>query len=236
MEPRLVIAMGGNGFTSGTSPGLDDFVLDAIPGGVRRIGFVGTASDDDPVRVGFFRSLVAPRVALASVFDLRASAAEAARWAAGLDMIYVGGGDTARMLGSWRGAGIDQVFASAGRDGVVLAGVSAGAVCWFERALVMNKAGTLEPIECLGLLPGSVCAHYDTDAERRARFAEGIAAGSLPPGIGIEDGVAAVCARGAPPRAFSAEAGRWAYAVSRDGDGKAVGVPLPSFVQGQARA
>ena len=122
MGPRLVIAIGGNGFTSATSPGLDDLVLGAVPGGVRRIGFVGTASEDDPVRIGHFHALVAPRVELASLFDRHATAAQAARWAAGLDAIYVGGGDTARMLASWRAAGIDEVFASAGRDGVVLAG------------------------------------------------------------------------------------------------------------------
>jgi hypothetical protein len=56
MEPRLVIAIGGNGFTSATSPGLDDLVLGAVPGGVRRIGFVGTASEDDPVRIGIRRN------------------------------------------------------------------------------------------------------------------------------------------------------------------------------------
>ena len=236
MGPRLVIAIGGNGFTSATSPGLDDLVLGAVPGGVRRIGFVGTASEDDPVRIGHFHALVAPRVELASLFDRHATAAQAARWAAGLDAIYVGGGDTARMLASWRAAGIDEVFASAGRDGVVLAGVSAGAVCWFERALVLNAEGAFEPLACLGLLPGSACAHYDADVERRARFSAAIAGGSFPAGIGIEDGVAAVCARGAPPRAFSAEAGRWAYAVASDGAGAVASAALPSFVQGQASA
>ncbi len=236
MEPRLVIAIGGNGFTSATSPGLDDLVLGSIPGGVRRIGYVGTAGGNDALRTGHFHALVAPRVERATILDLDATAAEAARWAAGLDAIYVGGGDTARMLASWRAAGLDEVFASAGRDGVVLAGVSAGAVCWFERALVLNAEGAFEPLACLGLLPGSVCAHYDTDAERRKRFSAAIAGGSFPAGIGIEDGVAAVCARGAPPRAFSAEAGRRAYAVASDGAGGVASVPLPSLVQGQATA
>jgi len=236
MAPRLVIAIGGNGFTSATSPGLDDLVLGAIPGGVRRIGYVGSAAGDDPVRIGHFHALVAPRVALASVFDRRATAAQAARWAAGLDAIYVGGGDTARLLSEWRAAGIGDVFASAGRDGVVLAGVSAGAACWFERALVRNAAGLLEPIACLGLLPGSACAHYDAEPERRARFTAAIAAGALPGGIGIEDGVAVAFARGAPPRAFSAEPGRRAYAVASDGAGGVSCAPLPSLVQGQAIA
>ena len=236
MEPRLVIAIGGNGFTSATSPGLDDLVLGAIPGGVRRIGYVGTAAGDDPVRIGHFHALVAPRVAHATVLDRHATGAEAARWAAGLDAIYVGGGDTARLLGAWRAAGIDGAFASAGRDGVVLAGVSAGAACWFEHALVRNAAGILEPIACLGLLPGSACAHYDAEPERHARFSAAIAARTLPDGVGIEDGVAAVFARGARPRAFSAEPGRRAYAVASDGAGGATCVPLPSLVQGQATA
>jgi len=94
-----IIAIGGGGFPSGTSPGLDDFLVSQLDGTARRIGYVGTASDDDPTRLRFFHALIAPRVAHASIFPGEPGGDAARRWLARHDMIYVGGGDTARMLG-----------------------------------------------------------------------------------------------------------------------------------------
>jgi len=226
-----IIAVGGGGFTSATSPGLDDFLLSQIDSSFKRIGYVGTASDDDPVRLNHFQALIAPRVSFASVLPAEIDIQGARRWVAGHDMIYVGGGNTAKMLARWRQTGFDRVLADAGRRGIILAGVSAGAVCWFDCALVhAEDSGALERADCLGLLKGSVCAHFNADAERRPTFMQQIGSGLLPSGIGIDDGVAVVFDGTAAPTTWSAEPGCWAYEV-RSGPNASVSlVELPAFV------
>jgi peptidase E len=225
-----IIAIGGGGFTTLTSSGLDDFLLSHLNGTARRIGFVGTASDDDPIRLKHFHELIATRVSHASVFPSDAGADDARQWAASHDMIFVGGGDTARMLTLWRQTGFDAALAEAHRNGTVLAGVSAGAVCWFEHALVRGGSGAMEPISGLGLLKGSMCAHFNADADRRPAFHEKIGSGVLPSGFGIDDGVAVVFRHAVPPAAWSAEPGCWAYGVSTDPEGSLLSVALPAFV------
>jgi len=225
-----IIAIGGGGFTTLTSAGLDDFLLSHLNGTARRIGYVGTASDDDPARLRCFHELIAPRVPHASALPSNTGADVARQWAARHDMIYVGGGDTARMLAHWRQTGFDAVLADAYRKGTILAGVSAGAVCWFEQALVRCESGAMEPISGLGLLKGSICAHFNTDADRRPVFHEKIGLGVLPSGLGIDDGVAVVFSHGVPPAAWAAEAGCWAYGVSAGSGGSVSSVALPAFV------
>lgn len=225
-----IIAIGGGGFTSAKHPELDDFLLSQLDGTGKRIGYVGTASEDDPVRLRYFHELIAPRVPHASVLAANTGADDARQWAARHDMIYVGGGDTARMLTRWRQTGFDVALTAAHQDGTILAGVSAGAVCWFEHALVRGESGTMEPINGLGLLKGSMCAHFNADADRRPAFHEKIGSGVLPSGFGIDDGVAVVFRPGAPPAAWSAEPGCWAYAVNSDSDGSISSAALPAFV------
>jgi len=225
-----IIAIGGGGFTTLTSSGLDDFLLSHLNGTARRIGYVGTASDDDPVRLRYFNELIAPRVPYASILPSEISFDDARRWTARHDMIYVGGGDTALMLARWSELGFDVALTAAHQDGTILAGVSAGAVCWFEHALVRGESGTMEPINGLGLLKGSMCAHFNADADRRPAFLEGIGSGLLPSGLGIDDGVAVVFRDDAPPAAWSTETGCWAYGVSLDAEGSVSSVALPAFV------
>jgi dipeptidase E len=48
------------------------------------------------------------------------------------DIVYVGGGNTLRMMKIWRKLGVDQMLRKAWERGVVMAGLSAGAICWFR--------------------------------------------------------------------------------------------------------
>src|SRR5579875_649766 len=48
------------------------------------------------------------------------------------DAIFVGGGSVANMVAVWRVHGLDQIFRKAWQAGIVLAGSSAGGICWFE--------------------------------------------------------------------------------------------------------
>ena len=74
--------------------------------------------------------------------------------------------------------------------GIVLGGISAGMICWFEYGITDSVPGTLSPLPCLGWLPGSACPHYDGEAERRPAFHRLLGEGRIPPGYAADDGAA----------------------------------------------
>ena len=107
------------------------------------------------------------------------------------DVVIVGGGNTANMLAIWRLHGVENALRNAYADGTVLSGWSAGCLCWFEGGVTDSFTPNLGALrDGLGILSGSACPHYDSQEAWRPVFAREIAAG-LPPGIALEDGVAA---------------------------------------------
>jgi peptidase E len=107
------------------------------------------------------------------------------------DVIYVGGGNTKSMLAVWREWGLPDVLRTAWRQGIVLAGVSAGAICWFDAGVTDSWADRLAPLECLGFLPQTCCPHYDSEAERRPSVHDFVRRGLVPPVLALTDGAAA---------------------------------------------
>ena len=95
------------------------------------------------------------------------------------DMIYVGGGDTVFMINHWKETGLDRRILNAYQNGKIIAGLSAGAICWFEKMYTDSESatGTSVPYAvypAMGLLHGGACPHYN---ERRADFAEAVPEG-----------------------------------------------------------
>ena len=88
------------------------------------------------------------------------------------DVIYVGGGDTLKMLRVWKKTGVDDVLKKAYEHGVILSGLSAGSICWFKggpsdtRTFKNPKANPIK-ITCLGWLPAIHSPHYDVEKDRR---------------------------------------------------------------------
>lgn len=106
------------------------------------------------------------------------------------DAIYVGGGNTANMLAIWRLHGVDRALRKAWEAGVILAGSSAGANCWFEASITDSFGPSLAPLrDGLRFLTGSFCPHYDSESLRRPRYTELVASGELPNGYAADDGV-----------------------------------------------
>lgn len=88
------------------------------------------------------------------------------------DIIYVGGGNTLTMLRTWRKLGVDRLLRQAARHGTILAGVSAGSICWFQwgasdyRRQADPSAGYAK-VTGLGLIPSGHCPHYDSEPDRQ---------------------------------------------------------------------
>jgi peptidase E len=108
------------------------------------------------------------------------------------DIIFVGGGSVANMLAVWRVHGIDEILRKAWHAGIVLTGSSAGGICWFEGGTTDSFGAKLRPFtDGMGMLPGSFCPHYNSEAERRPLYHRLVAEGALPPGLACDDGVGA---------------------------------------------
>jgi peptidase E len=108
------------------------------------------------------------------------------------DIIFVGGGSVANMVAVWRVHGIDQILRKAWQAGIVLAGSSAGGICWFEGGTTDSFGARLRAYtDGLAMLPGSFCPHYNSEAERRPLYQRLVAEGALPDGLACDDGVGA---------------------------------------------
>jgi dipeptidase E len=169
---------------------LDDHVLSLTGVECPRVCFLPTASGDaDHYIVRFYRAFPAERCRPShiSLFRRDGGAGDLAGHLLGQDVIYVGGGSVISLLGTWSAHGIDLMLRAAWEAGVVLTGLSAGSLCWFDHGLTAFH-GDAKPVRGLGLLPWSNAVHYD-DEKRRCAFRAAIEDG-MPPGYGVGNGAA----------------------------------------------
>lgn len=106
------------------------------------------------------------------------------------DLIFVGGGSPKFLMQVWRKAGLDRIIKKAWKQGIILSGMSAGAICWFEDGFTNPKDDIWRRISCLGFLEGSYCPHYDKQAGLRTAYRKMISAREIDDGYGVQDGVA----------------------------------------------
>ena len=190
-----------------------------------RICHLGTATGDDPARVaGFYGAFAGREVAVShlSLFPMPTVADVRAHLLA-QDVVWVGGGSVANLLAVWRVHGLDEVFDEAWRAGVVLAGVSAGSLCWHVGGTTDSFGPELRPVtNGLGLLPWSNGVHHDSEPGRRPLYHRLVADGTLPAGHATDDGVGLVYRGTELVEAVADRPGAAAYRVERDADGGAV--------------
>ena len=189
---RQIVAFGGGGFSmEAGNPLLDDYVLSLTGVARPRVCFLGTASGDaDDYVVRFYREFAGARAEAShlALFRRRRGVEDVRSHLLSQDLIYVGGGSLVSLLGVWRGHRVDLILREAWESGVVLCGLSAGALCWFEES-VTAYYGSPELVRGLGFLPFSFTAHYDSEPERRDEFHRRLRDGMLP-GYAADDGAA----------------------------------------------
>lgn len=156
---------------------IDQRIVEASGGRRPRLLFVPTASTDDAeycaaVDRHFGRRLGCEVDHLLLLREPRSHAGAAGRIAAA-DIIYVGGGNTLRMMKLWRRLGLDQALDGARERGAVLCGLSAGAICWFRQGNSDSRNysnpgdPTLIKVRGLGFVDLLMCPHYDTERHRQ---------------------------------------------------------------------
>ena len=189
---KHIVAMGGGGFSmEPDNPLLDQYVLALTQKTRPRVCFIGTASGDSQGYIDRFYTAFRKFPCEPFHFSLfKGTANDPREFLLSMDAIYVGGGNTRNLLTLWKDWGTDQILREAWAKGIVLAGISAGSICWFEQGITDSIPGKLTPLSCLGFLNGSNCPHYDGEAERRPTFHQLLREGSISPGFAADDGVA----------------------------------------------
>jgi peptidase E len=189
---RHIVAIGGAGFNSEPENlGLDKYILGLTKKESPSACFIPTASADNQSYIDSFHEIYGRLGYKTSHLSLY--------WPHRLDfedlmleqdVIYVGGGNTRNLLVLWRDWGLDVAIRKAYESGTILAGVSAGANCWFEE-FSTDSMGPLAPWKGLGWLAGSFCPHYDGEEDRRPSLRRMLDAGEMGAGLASEDGTAA---------------------------------------------
>jgi dipeptidase E len=104
-----------------------------------------------------------------------------------MDAIVVGGGNTLNMMAIWKAQGIDLILKKAWDQGIVLAGGSAGSLCWFEEGTTDSRPKELSKVTCLGFIKTSHCPHYDAEEQRRPLYHKLIKEKVLKPGYACDN-------------------------------------------------
>ncbi|TQL66749.1 peptidase E [Nocardioides albertanoniae] len=224
-----ILTMGGGGFSMPEVHGRDVSPIDAhltrLSGKERpKVCFIGTASGDADSYHDKFLTAYAER-GEATILSLFNKAPEG--YALPIseldrllehDIVYVGGGSTANLLAIWRLHGLPALLEKAAAGGTILAGISAGANCWYEASSTDSFGPTAPLRDGLGFLPGSFCPHYLGEEDRRETYVGFVGSGALPAGHAADDGVALLWRDGELVEALSERPDGVAYAVGRDGE------------------
>ena len=165
---RHIIAIGGGGF--GRNPGdgvIEQYILDQTGKEKPNICFIPTATgDNEAYKVNYYSTFL--KLDCNPIhLDFFKRTPDLEQLIPQQDAIFVGGGNTKSMLAVWKDWNLDKLLKEAYEKGVVMSGVSAGANCWFERAVVDSWEEDLRVIDCMGFIKGICCPHYDEEPQRR---------------------------------------------------------------------
>jgi dipeptidase E len=221
-----ILAMGGGGFTAGPDdPALDELVLHLSDAPRPRICLLPTAGGDSEHQIRRFEETYGDRLcepSHISLFRLGRQPVPLRDHLLSQDIVYAGGGSMVNLVAVWKAQGLDVILREAWKAGVVLAGLSAGSMCWFEWG-VTTSSGHAAAAPGLGFLPGSNSVHHDSEPSRRPVYLGAVRTGEIPPGYAVDDGAALVFRGRNLDEVVSARTGARAYEV--DGTGAH---PLPA--------
>ncbi|MEG9295202.1 Type 1 glutamine amidotransferase-like domain-containing protein [Mangrovibacillus sp. Mu-81] len=189
---KQIIALGGGGFSmEPDNPLLDRYILNQSDKQNPKICFIPTASGDSDQYISKFYTFFEKEKCQPSHLSLfKPPTRDLEGFLLEKDIIYVGGGNTKNLLVLWKEWGLESILRKAWGQGILLAGISAGSICWFDMGVTDSYGDELEPLECLGLLQGSNCPHYDGEADRRPVYHRLIESGKIQSGIAADDGAA----------------------------------------------
>ena len=167
MNSKNIDAIGGGGF--GRSLGsleIEKYIMSLIKKRRPKICFIPTASGDSSLyKLNFYRAF-SKLDCITSHIDFFSRTENLEEKVLTQDIIYVGGGNTKSMLAVWKEWNLHNILQNAYEKGIVMSGVSAGAICWFDKGITDSFAKELTLLDCLGIVKDVACPHFDEEKER----------------------------------------------------------------------
>ena len=167
MHNKNIVAIGGGGF--GRSLGslqIEKYIISLVNKKRPKICFIPTASGDNSLyKLNFYRAF-SKLNCITSHIDFFSRTENLEEKVLTQDIIFVGGGNTKSMLAVWKEWNLDIILQNAYKKGIVMSGVSAGAICWFDKGITDSFAKELSIIDCLGIVDGVACPHFDEEKDR----------------------------------------------------------------------
>ncbi|ASP38360.1 peptidase E [Bacterioplanes sanyensis] len=169
MTDKHCVVLGGGGWMMGETPSaLDEYILQLSGKENPKVCYVPTATgDSDRIIERFYDAKLSRQLSHFPLFKPHLN------WREHLfeqDIIYVGGGNTRSMLAIWREWGVDDMLRRCYERGIILCGMSAGAICWFEHGITDSNPEAYSVIAGLGLLSGLAAAHFNQQDEKYRLF------------------------------------------------------------------
>jgi aminopeptidase N len=188
---KQIIAIGGGGF--GRNPSnkkIEQYIIDQQNKVNPNVCFIPTATgDNDAYKVNFY-DVFTKLNCNPNHIDFFKRTVNLEEHIKQQDIIFVGGGNTKSMLAVWKDWGLDLLLKDAYERGVIMCGVSAGAICWFEKGITDSWADDLAILDCLGFVEGICCPHYDEEPARRPYVKKQLQQSAFKECLGIEGNAA----------------------------------------------
>lgn len=214
-----IIAIGGGMFKNRDSDRIEEYILKQTGKPRPNICFLATATGDNNQEIVRFYEVFSNFSCERTHLSLFSVPKDIESFILKQDVIYVGGGNTKNLLLLWEGWGLDKILHNAWQNGVILAGSSAGSICWFEEGLSDYIPTELNPIKALGFIKGSNCPHYDDELKRKPHYCELISNGIMKEGIAADSEVALHYIGGKLEHIVSAKSDGKAYQIKRSNGG-----------------
>ena len=190
-KSRNIIAIGGGGF--GANPGqgiIEAYILKQTKKKKPKICFIPTATGDNEAYKVNYYSTFTKLDCEPTHLDFFKRTPDLKKLILNQDAIFVGGGNTKSMLAVWKDWGLDKILRTAYRNGVVMSGVSAGAICWFQQGVTDSWSSDLKIMSCLNFVKGTCCPHYDEEPERKPAVKKFLMSGKIKDVDAVYGGVA----------------------------------------------
>lgn len=165
-----LVAIGGGEIKNNETLAIDNYIVELAAKPHPKVLFIPTAASDSQVYVerikAVYEKQLACQVNVLRLMDSDINTKDIERSIFETDVIYVGGGDSGMMMDVWKKRGVDKLLLEAmDRNSIVFAGLSAGAICWFEEGLtdikVAGKVVDYQRISGLGVINGPFCPHFN---------------------------------------------------------------------------
>jgi peptidase E len=183
-----------------------------------KICFIPTAAADNPYAINYWYELCLNLSVIPSVLRVFINSSPNQKSFEDnllqVDAIIVSGGNTLNMIAIWKAQGIDTVLRKAYKKGIILAGGSAGSLCWFKNGISDSRPQKLSIVECLGFINTSHCPHFSSEATRKPLYENYILNNKLPAGYACDDLAAMLFQNGKFVKALSLNKDNNVYYIS----------------------